>query len=94
MPLKTYLFDPARYLTSEEAIEAYLEEAFEEGSHGAIAQALGDVARARGMTKVAKASGMTREGLYKALDPQGNPQLATIVKVMKALGYQLAAKAA
>ena len=94
MPLKTYPFDPARYLDSEEAVEAFLEAIFEDGDAQLIAEGLGVVAKARGMTKVAKASGYSREGLYKALSPTGNPELATVLKVVKALGFQLTAKAA
>ncbi len=94
MPLKTYPFDAARYLKGEADIEAFLEAIFEDGDPQLIAIGLGHIARARGTTKVAKASGLSREGLYKALDKDGNPELGTIIKVMKALGFQLAAKAA
>jgi probable addiction module antidote protein len=93
MALKTYPFDAARYLKSEAAIEAFLEDIFEDGNPQVIAEGLGAVARARGMSKVAKATGLTREGLYKALSNNGNPELATILKVVKALGFQLTAKA-
>ena len=94
MPLKTYPFDPVRYLKSEEDIEAFLEAIFEDGDPQLIAAGLGHIARTRGMTKIAKASGLSREGLHKALDKDGNPQLGTIINVMKALGFQLTAKAA
>jgi probable addiction module antidote protein len=59
-----------------------------------IAAALGDVARARGMAQLARKTGLTREGLYKALAPDGNPSLGTVLKVMKALGLKLTPKAA
>ena len=89
MTLKTKPFDPARYLDSPSAIAAYLEEAFEIGDPAFIADALGVVARAHGMTQVAKESGLGRESLYKALRPDGHPELATVVKVMRALGLRL-----
>jgi probable addiction module antidote protein len=94
MALELKRWDIQDSLNSEEAINAYLEAIFEDGDPQLIAAGLGDIAKARGMTNIAKASGMTREGLYKALNPTGNPELATIVKVMKALGFQLSAKAA
>ena len=59
-----------------------------------IARALGDIARAKGMSKVARETGLSRESLYKALSEDGNPSLATVLKVAKALGLQLHAKAA
>ena len=92
MTLKTKPFDPARYLDSPAAIAAYLEEAFEIGDPKFIADALGVVARAHGMTQVAKNAGLGRESLYKALSPDGHPELATVVKVMQALGLRLSAK--
>lgn len=94
MTVKTHPWDAADHLDSDEAILAYLEAAFEDGDPALIAAAIGDVARARGMTKVARAAGLSREGLYKALGPNGNPELATVIKVMKALGYELTARAA
>jgi probable addiction module antidote protein len=89
MTLRTKPFDPARYLDSPAAIAAYLEEAFEIGDPAFIADALGVVARAHGMTQVAKESGLGRESLYKALSPQGHPELATVMKVMRTLGLRL-----
>lgn len=89
MTLQTKPFDPARYLDSPAAIAAYLEEAFEIGDPAFIADALGVVARAHGMTQVARESGLGRESLYKALSPDGHPELATIVKVMRTLGLRL-----
>jgi probable addiction module antidote protein len=87
-------WDVVDSLDSDEAIQAYLEAIFEDGDPQLVAAGLGDIARARGMTKVAKAAGVSREGLYKALSNNGNPELATVIKVMKALGFQLTAKAA
>jgi probable addiction module antidote protein len=92
--LQTYHWDVVDHLDSEEAIAAYVEAIFEDGDPQLVAAGLGDIARARGMSKIAKASGFSREGLYKALSPTGNPELGTIIKVMKALGFQLSAKAA
>jgi probable addiction module antidote protein len=89
MTRKTKPFDPALYLDSSAAVAAYLEEAFEIGDPAFIADALGVVARAHGMTQVAKESGLGRESLYKALSPDGHPELATIIKVMRTLGLRL-----
>ena len=84
-------WDAADYLKTEEDIVAYIDAAFEDGDPALIAAALGDVARARGMTKVAAEAGLGRESLYKALSSGGNPELATIIKVMRALGLRLRA---
>ena len=90
MTVKTKPFDPAQYLDSPAAIAAYLEEAFEIGDPAFIADALGVVAKAHGMTQVAKESGLGRESLYKALSSDGHPELATVIKVMRSLGLRLA----
>ena len=82
-------FDATDYLKSEEDIAAYMEAVMEDGDAAVIALALGDVARAKGMTNLARDTGLTREGLYKALSPDGNPSFATVVKVMNALGLKL-----
>ena len=68
---------------------AYLEAAFDEGDPRLIAAALGDIARAKGMTTVAADAGLGRESLYKALSPDGNPEFATVLKVMRAVGLRL-----
>ena len=73
-------------------IAAYLEAALEDGDPKRIASVLGDIARAKGMTQIAKATGLNRESLYSALSAEGNPTLATFLKVIHALGIQLAAK--
>ena len=86
---RTRPWDAADHLESDEDIVAYLEAAFEDGDPALIAAALGDIARARGMTKVATDAGLGRESLYKALSPNGNPELATVLKVMQALGLGL-----
>lgn len=89
-------YDVVDYLKSEEELAAYLEACMEEAGDDAayIAAALGDIARARGMAQLAKDTGISREGLYKALSPEGNPSLATVLKVVKALGLKLTAKVA
>jgi probable addiction module antidote protein len=89
-------YDVVDYLKSEEDIAGYLDACMEEAGDDAayIAAALGDIARARGMAQLAKDTGISREGLYKALSPDGNPSLATVLKVLKALGLKLTAKVA
>ncbi len=94
MSTKTTRFDVAEYLDDDETIAAYLNEAFESGDLKHIGRALGDVARARGMTEVAKQSGVKREALYRALSEDGHPKLETVLSVCKALGVQLGAKMA
>jgi len=84
-------WDPVEHLGAEEAQAAYLDAAMEDGDPAVITAALGDIARARGMTDMAKATGLSRESLYKALSQDGNPEFATVLKVMKALGLRLAA---
>jgi probable addiction module antidote protein len=91
MPLKTTKWDAADYLRSDEEILAYIEAALEDGHPAVITHALGNVARARGMTNVAKEAGVTREALYKALSDKGDPRLSTFIGVMKALGMRLTA---
>ncbi len=87
--LKTTIWDPAEHLETEEDIAAYLEAAFEEGDPALIAAALGDIARAKGMAQIARDAGLGRESLYKALSPEGNPEFATIMNVVNALGLKL-----
>ena len=91
--IQTRPWDAADYLESEEDIVLYLEAAFEDGDPGLIAAALGDIARAKGMTTVAAEAGLGRESLYKALSPDGNPEFATVLKVLRALGLRLHASA-
>lgn len=92
--LKTTAWDAAEYLDSPKAIASYLEAAFEDGEPALIAAALGDVARAQGMTQLARQAGVTREALYKALSPHGDPRLSTLLGVMKALGLRIRPSAA
>ncbi|CAK0776044.1 putative addiction module antidote protein [Gammaproteobacteria bacterium] len=87
-------FDPAEHLKDEEDIAAYLTVILEEDDPALLAAALGDIARARGMTEIAKASGITREALYKALRPGAQPRFDTISRVCAALGVKLVAHAA
>jgi len=94
MALKTTPFDPAEYLDTPGRIAAYLEVAFEDGDPALIAAALGDIARAMGMTQLASRAGVTREALYKALSATGDPKLSTFLGVMKALGIKLTPRAA
>ena len=82
-------WDPAEHLQSEDDMAAYLEAALEEGDPALVAAALGDIARAKGMTQLAREAGLGRESLYKALSPAGNPEFATIMKVVSALGLRL-----
>ena len=90
---KTRLWDAAEHLETEKDMVAYIEAALESDDAALIAAALGDIARAKGMTAVAKEAGLGRESLYKALSPEGNPEFATILKVISALGLQLHVKA-
>ncbi len=82
------MYDAAEFLETDEDIVAYLNAALEEGDAAIVSAALGDIARARGMTQLAKETGITRDGLYKALSPTGNPSFGTVCKVIKALGYK------
>ncbi len=91
---KTTAWDVTEHLETEEDMAAYLEAAFEEGDPALIAAALGDIARARGMTQIAHDAGLGRESLYKALSKDGNPEFATILKVVSALGLRLHASVA
>ncbi len=91
---KTRPYDAAAYLKTEEDCALYLQAAIDEseGEPAFIVAALGDIARARGMMELARETGLSREGLYKALSPEGNPSFATIIKVCKALGLKLHAE--
>jgi len=86
---KTSLYDSADYLDSTEAINAYMEEALETDDPAFIAQALGTIARSRGMSQIARKAGLSRESLYKALSTDGNPEFGTVIRVMQALGLKL-----
>lgn len=94
--VKTLPYDVAEQLRSPEEMAAYLDAWLSEAPDDAagIARALGDIARARGMSQVARDAGLSRESLYKALSANGNPSFATVLKVTKALGVRLHAEAA
>lgn len=85
-------FDAAPYLDSEAAIATYLTDIMAANDPALLAAALGDIARARGMSEIARASGLTREALYKALRPDAQPRFDTIARVCAALGVQLVAQ--
>ena len=87
-------FDAAPYLHSDEAIAAYLTDILAANDSALLAAALGDIARARGMSEIAKASGITREALYKALRPDAQPHFDTVNRVCAALGVKLVAQVA
>lgn len=89
MKNKTKIWDAAEYLETEEDMAAYLEAALEENDPALVAAALGDIARAKGMTQMARKAGLGRESLYKALSPDGNPEFSTVLKVVSALGLKL-----
>jgi probable addiction module antidote protein len=86
-------FDEAKYLNTPQAISVYLEDIFETEDPELIAHALGVVSRAKGMTEVARKTGLSRESLYKALSAEGNPEFATILKVLRALDLKITARA-
>jgi len=92
LELKTY--DVAEHLDSEEEIRLYLEAAFEDGDPKVITNAIGNVARARGMSEVARQAGVSRTGLYKALGEGGNPSLETLSAILRSFGVRLSIAAA
>ena len=87
-------WDPVDHLHTEEDQALYLEACLSEdpGDGSLIRVALGDIARARGMSQLARDTGISRDGLYKALSPSGNPEFSTVLKVLKALGLRLRAE--
>jgi probable addiction module antidote protein len=89
MSLKTSRFDASEILDTPEAIEAFLEDAFESGDSSFITHALGIVARAKGMSQLAEETGLSRQALYKALSAEGRPEFGTVLKVAGALGFRL-----
>lgn len=93
---KTVPYDVAEQLRTPEEMAAYLDAWLDEAPDDAagIARALGDIARAKGMSQVAKEAGLSRESLYRALSADGNPSFATVLKVARALGVKLHAAAA
>ena len=88
---QTRPWDPAEHLDTEEDMAAYLNVALEDGDLSLIMATLGDIARAQRMAVVAQGSGLGRESLYKSLSANGNPEFATVLKVVRALGLRLQA---
>lgn len=86
--IKARPFDMQNYLNSEKDIEMYLQVVLEDGNPALLAAALGDIARARGMTQLAKDTGLSRESLYKSLSGERAPSSDTLFKVMHALGFK------
>lgn len=91
MTIKATRWDSAEHLKTDEDIKLYIEACIEEAGDDSafIVHALGVVARAKNMSQLARDTGLTREGLYKALSPEGNPTFSTVAKISKALGFQL-----
>ncbi|GJD93894.1 addiction module antidote protein [Methylobacterium iners] len=92
MPLQTFTYDTAEHLKDEQDIALYIEAVLEDGDPALIRDAVGTVARARGMTQIARETGLSRESLYKALSAEGNPGFDTVVRVLRALGLTLSVK--
>ena len=90
---KTTRFDAAEYLTTPEAQAEFITAALETGDAAYVRDAIGVVARARGMGEIAKAAGLNRESLYRALGAAGNPEFSTMLRVLDALGIALTARA-
>jgi len=92
--IKTMPWDAVEHLKTDADMAAYLEAAIEDGDPAVISAAVGDIARAKGMSQIARETGLGRESLYKALSPGGNPEFATILKVVRALGLKFHVEAA
>jgi probable addiction module antidote protein len=90
--VKTKPFDAARYMATREAQQELLNDALASGNAAYIADALGTIARARGMAEIARKAGITREALYKSLSEEGDPRLTTLLGVTRALGVKLSAR--
>jgi probable addiction module antidote protein len=89
MTRKTTAYDAVEYLDTAEAVTIFMEEALETNDPAFITHCLGVVARSEGMSEVASKTGLSRESLYRALSKEGNPEFATIIKVLAALGLRL-----
>ncbi len=90
MKITTKKWDTSEYLDSPEMIQEYLKVAFEDGDSEQLIIAIGNIAKAKGMTEIAKKTNLNRQNLYKALSPNGSPQFETVKKVIEALGCKLA----
>lgn len=91
--VRSKVWDAADHLRTDADVVAYLDAALEDGDPCLVSAAIGDVARARGMTEIANTTGLGRESLYKALSSNGNPEIATVLKVLGALGLRLQTRA-
>jgi probable addiction module antidote protein len=89
MITKTKPFDEAEYLETDEDLAGYMTEALATGDKALITHALGVIARARGMSRIAQQTGLSRESLYRALSAEGNPEFATVLRIMEAIGLRL-----
>ena len=87
----TRRWDAAEHLESDASMAGYLDAALEDGDPALVTAVLGDIARAKGMTRIAQDTGLGRESLYKALSLGGNPELSTVLRVVRALGLRLGA---
>ena len=94
MPLETFPYDTAEFLDTDEKTALYIEAVLQDGDPALIRDAVGTVARARGMTQIGRETALSRESLYKALSTDGNPGFDTVVRVLKALGLTLSVKPA
>ena len=94
MPLETFPFEPEKYFQSKASQERLVTSALESDDTEFLIDAIGIVARARGMSEVAKATGLSRQSLYAAFGPRGNPTISTVMKVLAALGLSLELKKA
>ncbi len=92
MTVKLTNYDPAKALDSQEAIDIFLNDAFETENPKHIAEALGIIARSKGMSNISKDTMLNREQLYKTLSKEGNPTITTVIKVMKTMGLTLTFK--
>jgi probable addiction module antidote protein len=89
VPLELKPWDAVEMLKDEETMAAYLEEAFADGDPALIAKAIGNVARARNVAAIARETQLSRDTIYSAFSPGGNPTLATLLAVTRALGFEL-----
>jgi len=92
MPVEITDFDPAAHRDDDEAIAAYLSDAFETQDVAFISDAIGVVARAKGMKQIAQEAGVSRESLYRALSSSGNPELGTVLKVLASMNIRISAQ--
>ena len=92
MTVETIPWESHRYLNTPEDIAGYLDAVLEEGDPALLTHALGVVARSEGMSQIARRAGLSREALYRSLSTEGNPEFATIAKVLKSLGLRLGVK--